>query len=841
MAKQVTINDSKSFIPSSFDTVNSSYASNYNDGSTAVDGIYAGNVISNGFTDESSQTRAALYTNTGSSAASYFYYNFDCSSIPSNASINSVTCIVKVGTQGTNYYNTRQVQLCAGTTPKGSPITASGSNTAPSSHTLSVSDFTRSELSNTKVRLYVTRISGTGTGATEPSTVSFYGARLTVNYSYQGTVYEITSVSNTDLVQSIDPEGTTDVTSGDSYTLNVYADTFGNFIVEDNGADVTNQLVRKEAVNTGSSSTVLGTYTLVSGGFNGQGASYFQGLVGKGVDGSQTTSNYYSNGSGTITVFTYNLSFSNIPSNATITRLYCQVNGHAESTSNNNEYMCAQLRSGNAELSNELNFKSIGTSNSTQTIEATTLPTVAQLENLVLYCRLGYYGGAINGATCYIEYTLPSTTEYYWEYTLSNVSADHTIYVTEAVVIPPDEDPTKEYYPITISSINATTTPGKGTTRVESGTSETITITPSDPQLTLALDNGVDITSQLVAHGGTILDPTVTSVTGTNYTFIFNQSTGYYTSNNNGVNSSAAVCRVTFNLPVRCLVTFQYINYAEATYDFGVFGKIDTTLSTSAWNSSSSAGDSTTDAGLEQIRLNTSSSNSPTPQTLTYEIPSGEHYIDIKYGKDEATNDNNDSLQWKITSIEPLETVVGYYTYDLTNINQEHSLIFIFGDVTYYFVNSSTNSDCTLYPNGQMVQLPGDSYRLTIVPKNSGDTITLRDNNVDVTSQLERKEVTTEKDGQTITVVNYIYRLSDIQATHNLVVSSTLQNLSSSIYLNSQWNGGELKRKQDNRWGTLSYTRIWVNNGSAWIENAQRTITTNGMIFGGVISNGGGE
>ena len=839
MAKQVTINDSKSFIPSSFDTVNSSYASNYNDGNTAVDGIYSGNVISNGFTDENSSTRAALYTNTGSSAASYIYYNFDCSSIPSKASINSVSCVVKVGTQGTNYYNTRQVQLCTGTTPKGSPVTASGTNTSPSSHTLNVSDFTRNELSDVKVRLYVTRISGSGNYATDPSTVSFYGATLTVNYTYQGTVYEITSISNTDLVESIDPEGTTDVMSGDSYTLNVYADTFGGFIVEDNGIDVTNQLVQKESINTGSSSTVLGTYTLVSGGFSSGGANYFQGLVGKGVDGSQTTSNYYSNGNGTIAVFTYNLSFSNIPSNATITRLYCQVNGHAESTSNNNEYMCAQLRTGNTELSNELNFKSIGTSNSTQTIEATTLPTVAQLENLVLYCRLGYYGGAINGATCYIEYTLPSTSEYYWEYTLSNVSADHTIYVTEAVVIPPDEDPTKEYYPITISSINATTTPDKGTTRVESGTSETITITPSDPQLTLALDNGVDITSQLVQHGGTIPDPTINTASGASYGFNLNSSTGYYVSQNTGIDKSAAVARVLFNLPVRCLVTINFINYAEASYDFGVFGNIDTSLNTNYY-AAGRGGATITDTSYK-LACNNSSYNTSSVQSLTYEIESGEHYIDIKYSKDDATGSNNDSLQWKITSIEPLESVVGYYTYDLSNISQEHSLIFIFGDVTYYFVNSSTNSDCTLYPNGQMVQLPGDSYRLTIVPKNNSDSITLRDNNVDVTSQLERKEVTTEKDGQTITVVNYIYRLSNIQATHNLVVSSASQGLIPSIKLNGQWNEGELKRKQDDRWGTLSYTRIWVNNGSAWIENAQRTITTNGMIFGGVINNGGGE
>ena len=75
----------------------------------------------------------------------------------------------------------------------------------------------------------------------------------------------------------------------------------------------------------------------MSGSFNSSAASYFQGLVGKGIDNTKTTSNYYSSGSGTIAVFTYNLSFSDIPSNATITRLYLEVNGHAESTSQANE------------------------------------------------------------------------------------------------------------------------------------------------------------------------------------------------------------------------------------------------------------------------------------------------------------------------------------------------------------------------------------------------------------------------------------------------------------------------------------------------------------------------
>jgi hypothetical protein len=68
----------------------------------------------------------------------------------------------------------------------------------------------------------------------------------------------------------------------------------------------------------------LGTYTLVSGTFNSNASSYFPGIVGNGADTSTTTtSNYYSSGSGTIVVFTYDMSITDIPNNATITRVYC--------------------------------------------------------------------------------------------------------------------------------------------------------------------------------------------------------------------------------------------------------------------------------------------------------------------------------------------------------------------------------------------------------------------------------------------------------------------------------------------------------------------------------------
>ena len=102
------------------------------------------------------------------------------------------------------------------------------------------------------------------------------------------------------------------------------------------------------------------------------------------------------------------------------------ANGHAESTSNDSEYMCVQLKSGSTALSERYNFKSAGTSNTTQTVQATTLPTVAQLESLVVECTLGYYGGAINGVTVYLTYEMDSV---YYTYA-TTISGDMTIAVT---------------------------------------------------------------------------------------------------------------------------------------------------------------------------------------------------------------------------------------------------------------------------------------------------------------------------------------------------------------------------------------------------------------------------
>lgn len=795
MSRPVTLQDTLTFIPSGY-TGNSNL--------TAGTGYY---VPSNGYhsySGSASTSNSARWTTSSTSTVGYVYYTFSISGIPSNATITSVSCIAKIWLNNTSRVSNTTIQLYAGTTAKGSSSTFSTTSTTNTVTLNTGNSWTVSEANNIRLRFGGQKANSNNNGY-----IYFYGADLSISYSLNGTEYEIVSTLATDAVDSIDPAGQTWVFEGNSYELTINGDSVDDIAVLDNGTDVTSQLVQHEAVHDVSVSTVLGAYTLESGSFNGSDATYFQGLVGKGENATQTTTNYYSSGSGTIAIFNYKLVFEDIPSNATITRLYCRVSGHAESTSNSNEYMCAQLVTGSTQLSDELNFKSIGMSNSTQTVTATTLPTISQLSDLRLRCRLGYYGGAINGATCYLEYTVsvPGSNAYYWTYTITGVSADHTIIVQDNIIEIPDEDPEYNYYPITISSINATTTPGKGTVRLVEGSNQTITIVPQDPSITLILDNGQDVSNRLVSVPGPQPSYTIDTAPGASYGFTYSSSTTYYTSQNKGIASSAAIARVSFNLPVRCLATFQYINYAEATYDFGVFGKIDTTLSTAGWTSSSNAGDSTTDAGLEQIRLNTSSSNSANPQTLTYEIPAGTHYIDVKFGKDQASDSYNDTLQFKITDIQELEPN-NSYTYTLSNIQESHSLIFIFGDVTYYFVNSS-GTNARLFPSGQMVQLPGDTYKITIVPDDYSYSVTVSDNGVDVTSSVERKEEQITKEGVTTTVVNYIYTISNIQAMHNIIVSCSANE---SLYI--KISGAYVR-----------VSKIWKKANDRWNEVAVNTLT----------------
>ena len=803
--------------------------STYSTGSTYVSVSNANNMYVN--TDSTNYATAT----TSRSGNTYVYIKgFNFTDVPSDAIVDSFSIKLKASMSGVSTNTNYRPILCNNTTgiSSGSSVLSTSVQTITFTGVSQTWDTIKGYGSNFAIRLNARRSNNNTT-----SYVYIYGAEIEVNYRIP-IYHNVTATLSTDNVDSIDPAGLTSVLEGDDYTLAIYAESADDFKVEDNGTDVTSSLVRHDVVPG------TNTFTGIPVSFDSAKSSYDSIYTGTTNDGLApynsssrlcvyVTQTAYAEGK-----LVYNFDCSSIPRNATITSVSCQVGASCYSSGQYFDTKTLQLYSGDVAKGTAVNNTGNGSTSTTHNIDGGSW-TRAELDDIkiVEYVVRGnnttQASFSFFGATLTVEYTIPAENQYYWTYTLSNVTTAHTIIIGDAIIVPPDEDPTKEYYPITISSANATTDPGRGTTRVESGTSETITIYPSDPLMTLVTDNGVDISSQLVAHGGVIPDPTVATSAGASYGFTLNSSTGYYVSQNTGVDKSAAVSRVTFNLPVRCLVTISFINYAEATYDFGVFGNIDTALNTNYY-SAGSGGATITDQSYK-LACNTSTYNTSSVQTLTYEIPSGEHFIDIKFSKDDATYSNNDSLQWKITSIEALEPN-NYYTYTLSNISQEHSLIFIFGNVTYYFVNSTANGDCTLYPNGSMVQLPGDDYKITVVPNDSGDTVSMTDNNVDVTSQLERKEMQIEKGGVTTTVVNYIYRINNVQATHNLVATSTPSGLPVFIKTSGQWEQGTMSRKGNGSWGELTYTRIWVHNGTAWVENAQRTITTKGIVFGGVLN-----
>ncbi len=376
----------------------------------------------NMYTNVDSTTYATITNTYASTSSRYLYlrgFNFD--DIPDGAVIDSFTVKIRGYESGLATSTSYAPRLANGTSALSNTTASSNFGTSASTITIPTGSLTWSQIVNTygddfTIMVYVRRNSRNTTGY-----FYCYGAEIDVTYTIPNPRTVTTTLTGNG---TIDPSGTQTMYDGDEYNLVIEPTNASDTVTATkNGTAIT---LTQHTGGAQEESNVLGEYNLVSGGFNGSGASYFSGLVGKGHNNTQTTSNYYSSGNGTIAVWTYDVPFEGIPDNATITNLYMLVNGHAESTSQSSEYMCARLISGSTNLSDELNFKSIGTSNTTQTVTANVTPTIAQLENLKVQCRLGYYGGAINGATVYLEYEVSGV----WYTYSTTISGDTTIAVT---------------------------------------------------------------------------------------------------------------------------------------------------------------------------------------------------------------------------------------------------------------------------------------------------------------------------------------------------------------------------------------------------------------------------
>lgn len=290
-------------------------------------------------------------------------------------------------------------------------------------------------------------------------------------------------------------------------------------------------------------------------------------------------------------------------------------------------------------------------------------------------------------------------------------------------------------------------------------------------------DNNTDITSSLVYVAPSNNTASVDSIDGVTYGFS-TSGTGYI-STNKGQASSVAMCRLNITATSECVLKLYVINYAEATYDYGIIGKLDTSLSTAT---------GTSDSSNWYWAGSASSMNVNTEQLVEFNISSGSHYIDIKYRKDNYTDSNNDAL-WFRYELEP-GTTQEKYLYAISNISSDH--VISIDDATggtYYNINvSSTYTGATVSPSSQSIR-EGRSATVNIDVDNLYE-IKVKDNNVDVTSSV------TGSPG------NYTYTISNIQTAHTITVE---ENTNYSVTVTSTYTGAT---------GTASPSKVYVGQNS---------------------------
>ena len=209
--------------------------------------------VSNGAAGADSTTVAYIPLTQGSQAETFFYYTFASLSslIPSSATINSVSASAKVSVNDSSSkrIRTATVQLCAGTTAQGTATNCK--STTVSTYNLTPGTWTTSQLRST-VRLLLYAQRGTS-NTTNIYYFYFYGATLTVNYTFDGYNYEVTVDSMPiDIADGILATPTTQSIQeqSDASAINIINPWGHSLILKDNGT------VQKNISNTTDTYTV---------------------------------------------------------------------------------------------------------------------------------------------------------------------------------------------------------------------------------------------------------------------------------------------------------------------------------------------------------------------------------------------------------------------------------------------------------------------------------------------------------------------------------------------------------------------------------------------------------
>ena len=113
---------------------------------------------------------------------------------------------------------------------------------------------------------------------------------------------------------------------------------------------------------------------------------------------------------------------------------------------------------------------------------------------------------------------------------------------------------------------------------------------------------------------------------------------GYYKSDNAGVNSSYAYAKVLIDATYDCHIALECINYGYSSSNFGIVSKLDTDLAKST---------STDGSSLYERSFSNQHSNNVV--SVEFDVPTGEHYITVKYKKTNSTTGSGfDGLKFKV-------------------------------------------------------------------------------------------------------------------------------------------------------------------------------------------------
>ena len=159
-------------------------SSNIESHDTTDHAYYAITNPTNGYADSTSTDYARVNLTRGQSAQTHVYWEFSLPAIPTNATINSITCNYKarVSSSSTSYIAQATIQLYSGTTAKGSSKSIRTTSTDASSLSSSqIGTWTPAEI-NAGMRLRTWAQRG-GSRTSSNYYIYFYGADIEIEYT----------------------------------------------------------------------------------------------------------------------------------------------------------------------------------------------------------------------------------------------------------------------------------------------------------------------------------------------------------------------------------------------------------------------------------------------------------------------------------------------------------------------------------------------------------------------------------------------------------------------------------------------------------------------------------